>query len=244
MKLYLVKVLLVMIVGLCVGADRFDCDRQSVSCGCGLNNVAINARPGQGENTVPYSWPMVVSIRYDCRRDGAAPSHCCVGTILSESYVLTSAACAEGIDPSMLRAGGVSVAASAAPGRSDRASRTVDQVIIHVNRTRVSDGFLNDVAVLRLAQPLDFAKDLLFARTCRPAQSDVEKYPASDALLAVVGWGRQAAVHSVNRDDSTCAGRISDAQLQFCAGQRTDGSGKDARMFPRFSMISSTFFFS
>jgi hypothetical protein len=262
MSLRLVGIVLLLVINLFDVNARFECDRESAPCGCGLNAVDINTRFNHGEDAVPYSWSMVVSIRYDCHRKGDVPTHCCGGTILSESYILTSARCVERIDSSMLQAGNVTVATDVhSPSQQYRASRTVDQLFIHPNWTRVSTGSVNDIAILHLAEPIDFTADTLFTRTCRPprmnSSTDFVQYPTSGNLLYVVGWGqseaanslvlkklRQATVSSVHHDDSICSRLIKDSKLQFCAGLRNDGQGEYPNMYSHFHMLVSSFFFS
>jgi hypothetical protein len=204
---------------------------------------------------------MVVSVRYDCHLQGDVPTHCCGGSILSESYVLTSARCVERIDSSMLESGKVTVATDVdSPSEQHRASRTVDQIFIHPNWARVPIGSVNDIVILHLAKPIDFTTDTLCTRTCRPPQmnssTNFMEYPTSGNLLYVVGWGRsgavnslilkklrQATVYSVHEDDSICSRLIKDSKLQFCAGLRNDVQGEYPNMYSHFDMLTSPIFF-
>jgi secreted trypsin-like serine protease len=236
MNLRLVEVLLLLITNALYVTARYECNKQSVPCGCGLQNVQMNARMINGENAVPYSWSMIVSLRHDCYGDGNITAHCCGGTILSESYILTAAHCVETISSWMLESGSVTIAAGI-HNRSQNCQtiRKVDKIIVHQNYTRLLHTLRNDIAILHLAEPLDFAIDLSIARTCRPprlnSSVDVMNYPASDTTLAVIGWGflkdtdyssphvlQQATVYSVHHNHSTCNESIDDIELQFCAG--------------------------
>ncbi|CAF3469694.1 unnamed protein product [Rotaria sp. Silwood1] len=216
---------------------RYECNMQSVPCGCGLNNVEMNARIINGEDAVPYSWSMIVSLQYDCYDDGNILAHCCGGTILSESYILTAAHCVDTIYQSMIESGNVTIAAGI-HNRSQlcQTIRQVDKIFIHPNWTRISNRLRNDIAILHLAEPLDFATGLSIARTCRPprlnSSAEVMQYPTHGTSLAVIGWGylnaigsfiapqvlQQATVYSVHYNQSTCNAAINDIELQFCAG--------------------------
>ncbi|CAF4428763.1 unnamed protein product, partial [Adineta steineri] len=76
-------------ITLCI-AIRYDCDNRNRSCGCGFKNVEINEENNNPEEAIPYSWSMIVSIRYDCKQNGDPSTHCCSGTILNNRYVLTA----------------------------------------------------------------------------------------------------------------------------------------------------------
>ena len=69
----------------------YKCDRRAVSCGCSLYPVAFtSSRIVGGAEAVPFSWSMIVSIRF-----GLLDGHSCAGTILDAAHILTAAHCVD-----------------------------------------------------------------------------------------------------------------------------------------------------
>lgn len=200
----------------------------------------MSARESDGEDAVPFSWSMVVSLQHDCRGDGNRRTHYCTGTILSESFVLTSARCVEAMDASQLRSGQVTVMATGTK------SRTVNRIIIHPGWKEGSNGLTNDIALLQLAEPFDFAKDVSLTRTCRPSNLnsaiDLKQHFSNDTILVTVGWGprglQQAAVPAVHQDQPMCGRMIENPELQFCVGLRKDNQGSVSHSFVRIFVRS------
>jgi len=65
----------------------YECSTISDECGCSLANVVLSNDDSTNENAYPYSWPMIASIRVN------GIKHACPGTILSDSFILTTAQC-------------------------------------------------------------------------------------------------------------------------------------------------------
>lgn len=194
--------------------------------GCGLNNIVVNRNTNHGENVVPHSWPMIVSIHYNYNHQGNFQRHNCSGTILSESLILTSVRCVQNIDASMLEAGIVSIVTDV----QDDISRTVDQVFLHPNWTNNPVGMINDLAILHVSQPFDLTTNQFLAPTCLQSQRDSMEFSRDRPLLTVVGWNqfsrsrkfRQATVNSLPSNDLICSKSIQDRKRQFCAGLPSD----------------------
>jgi secreted trypsin-like serine protease len=217
-----------------VGPTVYECDRNLVTCGCGQNPVEfLSSRILGSQEAVPYSWSMVVSIRF--RGSG---KHACGGSILGESHILTSASCIA--DAPVF---GITIAGGTHNYSEGHAAyRRVDGVFIHPDYTGSVDNYINDIAILHLSQPLDLPFDTYLAQTClSPAVSSFPNpiyYPSSEALLAVVGWGltnyenrtdpqklHQAEVYAANLSDPNCAVMNGHDDLQFCAGVEQGGKG-------------------
>ncbi|CAM4814297.1 unnamed protein product [Rotaria magnacalcarata] len=222
MEFRFIRILLLIFIWVPFVASYYECDQRLVLCGCGLKNVEMNVHIANGEDAIPYSWPMIVSLRYDCLNNGNVSTHCCSGTILSASYILTAAHCVENINESSLL--------------------LVDQIFIHPNWTAHVNGFRNDIAILHLTESLDFSTNLLIARTRLPSQSnstnDITKYPPSNSSLVVIGWNfrttlnstardilQQATLISIHHNHSSCAASINHIETQFCAGRYEDCKG-------------------
>ncbi|CAF3023785.1 unnamed protein product [Rotaria sp. Silwood2] len=232
-----------MIICIPYVVPSYECHQRLTPCGCGLKNVEMNARIVNGENAIPYSWSMIVSLRYDCLDDGNISTHCCGGTILNDSYILTAAHCVETIDALSLSAGNVTIAAGIyRRSQQCQTIRKVDQLIIHPNWTRYTNGLRHDIAILHLTEPLDLDTNLLITRTCLPSRlnstNDITNYPPSNISLVVIGWGflgcfncttpdiiQQATLLSMHYNHSTCATSINHIKTQFCAGVYEGGKG-------------------
>ncbi|CAF3834470.1 unnamed protein product [Rotaria sordida] len=205
----------------------------------------MNARIINGENVVPYSWPMIVSLRYDCYDDGNISSHCCGGTILTDSYILTAAHCVNIIPLSSILAGNFTIAAGFYRRSQEcQTIRKVDQIFIHPNWTIYENKLRYDIAILHLDEPLDFDTNLFISRTCLPPRlnstNDIINYPPSNISLAVIGWGflhpsnftppdilQQTTLLSIHQNHSMCARSINHIETQFCAGD-VEGSKGDS----------------
>ena len=235
--------LLLVLSSLCLHARSdgesgydFECLREEVPCGCGRENAHLSEpRVISGEAAVPYSWSMLVSIRLK-----GTDKHACGGTVLNESYVLTSATCvAQTYILGMTIAAGHHYASA-----SNATIRQVDGVFIHPNYTGNASQYLNDIAILHLAQALDLGNDSYVSRSCIAQLLDFLPspiyVPAVESMLAVVGWGttsyedqtepalvQQALVYAANDSDSDCPVVEAEHDFQFCAGQeRRDIGGE------------------
>ncbi|CAF4369257.1 unnamed protein product [Rotaria socialis] len=237
MEFRFIRILLLVFIWVPFVTSYYECNQRLVLCGCGLKNVEMNVHIANGEDAVPHSWPMIVSLRYDCLNNGNVSTHCCSGTILSDSYILTAAHCVENINESSLLLGKITIA-TGIYSRSQQCQtiRKVDQIFIHPNWTAHVNGFRNDIAILHLTESLDFSTNLLIARTCLPSQSnstnDITKYPPSNSSLVVIGWNfrttlnstardilQQATLISIHHNHSSCAASINHIETQFCAGR-------------------------
>ena len=116
----------------------YDCDRSKVPCGCGYNNVEIGqTRIIGGAGAIPYSWSMNVSLRFDYTGFNGPQTHCCGGTILTESYILTAAHCVT----SSLISNITVVAGINNRVQKNQTIRTMDRIFIHPNYTGQFKGF-------------------------------------------------------------------------------------------------------
>ncbi|CAF1340657.1 unnamed protein product [Rotaria magnacalcarata] len=234
-QLCLLCIISLMNVGLLHVNGQFKCNKQFVPCGCGLNHVDMSNNLIYSGEVVPYSWSMVVSLQYDCHHDGNIAAHCCTATILSESYVLTSAQCVDRIDSSSILAGKVSVLAGVhTRSEQDGTVRTIDHIYIHPKWTRMSDGYINDIAILHLSEPFDFDKNIYITRTCPSSRlnflNEDIKYTEHETFLSIVSWNstqttgslssetlQQIAMYFNKQRDSRCDASIKNAEMQFCA---------------------------
>ena len=210
----------------------YACDQLKASCGCSGENVILNrARIVGGEEAVPFSWTMSVSIRLNDTTD-----HACGGSILSASYILTSALCVDGAVPN-----DISIAAGIHNLEEDfLALRFVQEVYIHPDWNRSDGSYRHDIALLRIFPPLNVDANGFLARTCVPYLSSPDErvnYPREGSDVTVVGWGateygrrgtsvtlQQATVSVIDNNASICQHSVHDVKSQFCADMPGKGN--------------------
>ncbi len=176
-----------------------------------------------GFNAANAAWPMQVSLQ---RTD--TKQHNCGGTLISDQWVLTAAHCVFSggnlIPPSYY----IAVTGTNRVGDNTGNTAAVSQVIPHPNYN--PDAFDNDIALLKLATPLNAMKATLVA-------SELEStLGAAGTSATVIGWGgvysggpgsnilKQVSVPLVSQ--AQCAqhytGRLTDNMI--CAGFPQGGS--------------------
>lgn len=192
----------------------YQCDKKA-ACGCGQNNVNITVSGVvDSDDAVERSWPMIVSIQfYDF--------HTCAGSILSESFILTSVSCTTYLsnDSINIMAGIHNLSDTVA------IRRNVYKIHLHPNYTRYQN-HLHDIAIIHLSEPIPLnASPWKYSKTCIPVQRYI--YPEPYSLLAVIGWNgllaegkqsntlQQMSVQSLISTDTSCPYDIDDT-YQFC----------------------------
>jgi secreted trypsin-like serine protease len=227
MKLSLIKIFLIYLISitLCT-ATRYDCDQRGIPCGCGFKNVDINEQSNSPEEAIPLSWSMIVSIRYDCTANGDPYTHCCSGTILNDRHILTVGSCFN----STLLPDNITIAASIhSLSQNCQTIRVVEQVSIHPDWTPTNRA-MHNIAILHLAEPLDFSTDFILRQACLPSRMDTPVETEDNTTLVVVGWSvlsnsndntdrvlQQMVVHHFDSNDSLCARSADDNELLLCA---------------------------
>jgi len=202
-----------------------------VSCGCGRRHVQISQT--NITEAIPYSWSMIVSIRLNNQN-----KHSCSGSILSESYILTSASCIANVSSF-----GITIVAGIHNySEDDGIYRKVDRIYFHPDYTGLKDNNANDIAILHISQTLNFDNNLFIHRTCLPykynALPDPIYYPAPGARLIVIGWGlmncenkieqqvlQQVQIYSLNDLRENCYILNKHRNIQFCAGFNNGNTG-------------------
>ena len=239
MKSLLNKVIIWLTISISCEAARYACDKNRVPCGCGRTNVGINARIVNGENAIPNSWPMIVSLR-----DNREPSaHGCGGTILTESYILTAAHCVNDVMTGETVQNMSIVAGVHNLSQTNQIIRQVDRIIIHPLWQTLRTEIQYDIAILHLAEPLDLGFNSSLSRTCLPPRQnnaeEIMNYPSNGTVLVVIGWGtlqflgdspdilQQVTIRSINHFDKICSNTIRDPSIHFCAGLYEGGKSKE-----------------
>jgi secreted trypsin-like serine protease len=219
---------LLLLINLSVG-ERYSCDRTR-SCGCGYSDVLMDTRTANGDIARPHSWSMVVSIRYDASQNGKSDICTCAGTILTDSYILTAAHCFESIRGVVHL---TDITMTAGTHRRSHIVGDIAQIILHPDWTGSSTDYQHDIAILHLAEPLNFEMNDKLSKACLPPKvgttEEIMQHPNKNDLLAVIGQSRrersssesdvlrQFLVGSVDANTTECTKMISDSQRQFCA---------------------------
>jgi secreted trypsin-like serine protease len=231
-------VIVLLIISISCDTSSYVCDKNSVPCGCGEINVGTNARIVNGENSIPNSWSMIVSLKIGQN----SPVHTCGGTIVSESYILTAAHCVDWAPIDFFLKNLTIAAGIHNLSQPDQIIRRVDKIIIHPLWAVFAHDLLYDIALIHLVEPLNLAKSSRLTRTCLPPHTnsleETMQYPSNGTSLVVIGWGRletagavpdilqQVTVNSIGHFDRICSNTIRDPSSQFCAGLYEGGKSK------------------
>ena len=116
----------------------YSCD-PSASCGCSQNSASVNRIVG-GETAAAATWGWAVSLAIN-------KNSLCGGSIISSSWIITAAHCANGVTPSK-----ITVYAGSAKPWAGSQTRVASQIIVHPSYN--SDTKENDIALVQLATPL------------------------------------------------------------------------------------------
>ncbi len=181
------------------------------------------------EEPMPDGRSMIVSVRYDCKHENNPNTHCCDGTILTESYVLTAADCVESFPSD------ITIAAGFPNGsESNQITRKIDQVIIHPNWTNGDVRLKDNIALLHLSDSLDMTRNKYLTRaensTHPNLSDDVLRFPSNSARLVIMKWNfsirnfdimtrvnqQQSDMSLVDQNDPICKALVYDIEQQFC----------------------------
>jgi hypothetical protein len=224
----------------------YHCNSLINSCDCSYENVEfLNS---DGHEAKPNSWSMIVSIRLNNK-------HICSGSILNESYILTSASCIANI-PSL----GITILAGIHNLSSENSgiSGKVDQIFLHPNYTGMLNNYINDIAILHISQPFNFQNNLFIKKTCLVKKysptSPSAIYPYRGDELALIGWGtlncdenisynslQQIEIYTGDYWDKNCYILEEHRDMQFCAGLINQTTGENLIIFDQ--IIHSFYYF-
>ncbi|CAF2910948.1 unnamed protein product [Rotaria sp. Silwood2] len=197
----------------------------SASCGCSMNSAIVNRIVG-GEAASSGTWGWAVSI-------SIADRSLCGGSIISSSWVITAAHCAEGVLASQFI-----VYAGSNTQWYGTQTRNVSRIILHSGYNPAT--YENDIALLKLASPLNMSNPYV-SSICLPSVSQTTlsagEWPSVGTNVVAVGWGRlseggslpstlqQVTMQTVDYRASTCNQTMTDWHVQFCAS--VPGGSKD-----------------
>ncbi|XP_017772800.1 PREDICTED: chymotrypsin-1-like [Nicrophorus vespilloides] len=152
----------------------------TASCTFAAPSSDLSWRIVGGNKAPDGSFPYQISLR------GLFDSHSCGGSIINENWILTAAHCVEGSLAATL-----TVVVGSNKLNSGGVKYKISKAIYHENY----DGYLikNDVAVLKLAKPLEFNSDV---QPIPLADSDI----GGDADCVLSGWGTTSYPGNVPND--------------------------------------------
>ena len=145
----------------------------TVSCGCSTNSATISRIVG-GESAASATWSWAVSISVDGQ-------YLCGGSIISSSWVITAAHCVRGYTASQ-----ITIYAGSTIRFSGTQTRVGSQLIVHPSYDPST--YVNDIALVRLATPLDMS-DPYVSMICLPSvSSDIlstSEWPPADTSVSI-----------------------------------------------------------
>jgi len=200
------------------------------SCQCGMS---LKTKIVGGESVPISELPWTAALVR--KRNATVKGPYCGGTLVSDRYVVTASHCVDGFDAEKIQ---VWLNEEDFRKEDENLNGTlrvdVAEIIMHPDYDRKK--IANDIALLRLAQPVDI--EAIIRPACIPADNS-ETYDNEDAIVA--GWGATEQGGSVSSTlqkvtvpvipNKTCnwrslyLGRITESQL--CAGELASG-GKDS----------------
>lgn len=136
----------------------------SASCGCSTNSATVTRIVGgEPANSATWGWAVSVSI---------ANNYLCGGSIISSSWVITAAHCVYGYSASQ-----VTIFAGSTVRFSGTQTSSGSNLYVHPSYDPTT--FVNDIALLQLANPLTMS-DPYVSQICLPS--------VSSAVLAAGEW--------------------------------------------------------
>ncbi len=204
-------------------SNTYQCDKKA-PCGCGQTDVKLSVNGIiDVETAIEHSWPMIVWIPVN-------GGHTCAGTILSDSFILTSVECVSrffNYSSNMTIVAGINTLSETVTVR-----RKIDKKYIYPNYSSLRP-YLHAVAIVHLDQPLPIHDvSSILVKTCVPAESEslIDDYPKSNLSLVVIGWNmdesedkvsnalQQISVRMLEKEHELCPTYSINHTYQFCAG--------------------------
>lgn len=215
----------------------YACNQQENSCGCSYRPV-VTAKIVGGELAISHSWSWAVSLRL-------LDAHFCGGTILNEWFIITAAHC---LIRRMSALPNITVC-TGIDHLSDICSQSIAVVNVTNHHAFNNRTMENDIALLRLATPLNFS-DPFIARICLPNATHSLDYPETGTAVITVGWGstqiggtatnelRQATLKVIHKSARICTSSTFNSRLQLCAYAPEKGMLSRSCIFDTMSILT------
>lgn len=155
---------------------------------CGQRKV-ISSRIIGGSQSELGAWPWMVALGYqNVNTNSNSPQWLCSGTLITDTYVLTSAECVKNRNNIRLitaRLGELNLNPSINDGATPL-DVPIERIIIHEGYN--TEGVHNDIALLKLNHSVVYTE--LIQPICLPISSDVKKMNLTATTMPfVAGWG-------------------------------------------------------
>ena len=192
------------------------CNEPDSPCGCSYQ-PNITPKIAGGEVAASHTWGWMVSLR-------VLDTHFCGGTILNERFVITAGHC---LTSPIVTMSNITVC-TGIDKLSDVCSQSLAVESFTVHHGLIERIAVNDIALLRLATPLNFS-DPFVGRICLPNATHPSEYPETGTFVIAAGWGstridgkannalQQASLKVLDKSARTCASNTFDSRFQLCA---------------------------
>jgi hypothetical protein len=216
---------LAIVLGLiaqCTSTVVYKCNNDTIVCGCSRRS-SISLKIIGGSSAGLSNWDWVVSLR------DVNNTHFCGGSIINEWYIITAAHCLQHKTHIIFE-----MTVCAGTFRlSDpcHQSRAIDFPIFHPLYDNAT--LENDIALVRLTTPLDFA-DSSLTPICLPSSDHPNEYPKVGTEVVSIGWGDlntnqtpdelQEVILKVMDKSSRNCNHLPKRRHQLCAGDSGKGT--------------------
>lgn len=153
------------------------------ACGCEFDDSELYSEVMRskivGGDTVDiyeYPWQVALQWKYD-----TGPSQFCAGSIINESWVVTATHCTDGRAPSKLQ---IAAGITNVWDRNGQ-ERDIEYKVEHPEYTYLD----HDIALLRLAAPLDLSAPNVSAIPIVTQELAIQGFTDAGMLATVSGWG-------------------------------------------------------
>jgi secreted trypsin-like serine protease len=193
----------------------------SSTCGCAATQPTfLSSRIVSGYTAVAHSWPWAVALYYN-------NALLCEGFLVTYEHVITAAHCASSLTMTSLQ---IYAGIDSRSSSIDKQIRNISNIEIHPNYS--STDFLNDIAILKLASPLNTTTTVGIC--CLPSDLSL---PIQGEHAVIVGWGRTRESETSSLSDTLQQALVqiqqcntnSNSDRQFCAAYgRSDSCQGDS----------------